>query len=100
MVQHQFRDDPNAALMSRGEEFIEVLELPVLRVDARVVSNVIASVFERRGIEGQEPNRRDAQVLEVIELLSQAPKGAFPAPIAVKECANRDLVNDCILIPK
>ena len=47
---------------------LKSLERAVGRVDLGVVGDVVAVVAQRRGIERQQPERGDAEVLQVVEL--------------------------------
>src|SRR5262245_3595551 len=86
--------------MSGFQQFLEVVEGTVLRVDTRVSSNVVAVVPQRRRIERQEPERCDTQILEVIQLRCQAAKGAVSIANTVEEGSDVDLINDCVFIPE
>ena len=50
----------------------EVLHRAVGRIDRAVVGDVVAVVAQRRGVEGQQPDGGDAEVLDVVEPLHQA----------------------------
>ena len=100
VVDHQLGDHPDAAFMGRFQKGLEVLEIAVERVNARVVGDVVAVVLQRRRVEGQEPDGRDPQVLQVIELLVQSLEVSVPITEAVGESANVNLVEDGILVPE
>ncbi len=82
------------------EEFFEVVERAVDRVDVVVVGDVVAVVPQRRRIEGQQPDRGDAEVLQVVELAGQPVEIADAVAVAVGEGADVDLVNDRVLVPR
>ena len=67
MINHQLGDDPDAALVGLVKKMFEVMERTVVRMDAVVIRDIIAVVFQRRGIKRQQPERRDSEILEVIE---------------------------------
>ena len=69
-------------------------------MDALVVGDVVAVVAQRRGVEGQEPERVDAEPLQVVELLGQAGKVADAVVVAVEEGADVHLVDDRVLVPE
>src|SRR4051812_33566902 len=56
VVQYQLGDDAQVASMRLAEEDLQLAQCPVSGIDVGVISNVVAVVFERRGIEGQEPD--------------------------------------------
>ena len=71
VVDDELGDDADVAPVRLGDEPIEVRERAVARMDVLVVRDVVAVVFERRRIEGQQPQRVDAEVLEIVELARQ-----------------------------
>src|SRR5439155_23061064 len=85
MVQHQLGDDSNSALVGRGEQLLKIGQRAVGRVDARIFGDVVAVVLQRRWIKRQEPDDGDAEILQVVELLRQAPKVADAVADAVVE---------------
>ena len=66
VVDDQLGDHPDAVIVGCFEKLLEVVERAVMGMNARVVGNVVAVVFQRRRVEGQEPDRRDPQVLQVV----------------------------------
>ena len=77
----------------------EILELAVLRMDVGVVGDIVAVVLERRGIERQEPDRGDAQVLKVVQFLGQPAKIANSVAFAVEKGANVNFIDDGVFVP-
>ena len=55
-------------------------------IDAAVVGDVVAVVLAGARIERQQPERVDAEVLQIVELLGQA--GEVADAVAVAESAN------------
>ena len=82
------------------DELPDVGEVAEHRVDVGVVGDVIAVIAQRRGIERQEPERIHAQVLQVWELVDQAPEVAAPIPVAVAEGPDVQLVEHGVLEPQ
>ena len=70
VVQHELGDDAQAAAvrLARGSAR-KSRERAVRRVDVGVVGDVVAVVAQRRRVERQQPERGDAEVLQVVELL-------------------------------
>src|SRR5438132_5459497 len=69
-------------------------------MNPRVVRDIVAVILERRRVEGQQPKRADAQVLEVVELLHEPPEVADAVIVAVAEGANVELIDDRVLVPE
>ena len=100
VIHHQLGDDAQFAAMRFVEKRAEVIQRAVLRIDVGVVGDVVAVVLQRRGKKRQQPDRRDAQVLDVIEPLGEAAKIADAVAVAVAERAHMKLVDDGILVPQ
>ena len=71
-----------------AQELLEVVQGAVGRMDVGVIGDVVAVVAQRRRIERQQPERGDAEVLEVIELADQAAEVADAVAVAVGEGAD------------
>ena len=100
VVHHQLGDDLQLAAMGFVEQLAKVVQRAVLRIDVRVIGDVVAVVLQRRRKERQQPDRRDAQVLDVIEPLGQAAEVADAVAVAVAKRAHVQLVDDRVLVPQ
>ena len=100
VVADQLGDHPQPAPVRLADELAHVAQRAVVGVDAEVVGDVVAVVLERRRIERQHPDRRDAEVAQVVELLGQALEVADAVAVAVAEGADVDLVDDRVLVPE
>ena len=69
-------------------------QVAVLGQDGEEVADVVAAVAEGRLVEGQQPEAVDAEPLEVVELLGQAPEVAGAVVVGVEEAADEHLVED------
>ena len=72
VIDDQLDDHLDAALVRGGQKRLEVGQRAVARMHVPVVGDVVAVVFQRRREERQQPETRDAEILQVIELLRQA----------------------------
>jgi hypothetical protein len=81
------------------EEQGGVADVPVLGEDREEVADVVAAVAQGRLVEGQQPEAVDAEPLEVVELVDQAPEVAEAVVVAVLEAADGQLVEDGLLVP-
>ena len=100
MIEHQFRDHAQAALVRLAEEDAEIVQRAVAGVDALVIGNVVAVVFPRRGVEGQQPDGVDPQVLKVIEFAGQAAEITDAVLVGVAKGADVELVDNGVFIPQ
>jgi len=89
-----------AALVGSVEELAEIAQVAVVGVDARVVGDVVAVILERRRVERQQPQRGDAEILQVIELLGQPGEIADAVLVAVIEGLDVKLIDDGVLVPE
>jgi hypothetical protein len=100
VIDDELRDDANPPFVRRFHERLEIGKASVTRIDGGVVRDVVAVVAQRRGIERQQPQDVDAEILEVIQLLRQPGKVADPIAGAVKKRANVRLIDDAVFVPK
>jgi len=64
-----------------------------------VIRDVVAVVLEGRWVERQEPDRCDAEVLDVVEFLRHPAEIADTVGYAVAKGAHVDFVDDGVLVP-
>src|ERR1700694_775903 len=82
------------------DEGVRVPERAEHRIHVRVVRDVVAVVPQRRGIKGQQPDRVDAEVLQVRKLFHKTAEVATAIAIAVAEGADVELVDEGVLVPE
>ena len=100
MVDDQLGDHPEPPPMGLTEEGLKIPQGAVLGVDAGVIGDVVAVIPEGRRVERQQPDGRDPQVLEIIQLLGEAFKIPDAIPVEVIKRADVDLVDDGVFVPK
>jgi hypothetical protein len=100
VIDHEFGNDPHAALLGFLDEALEILHRPEIGIDRAVIRDVVAVVAAGRGIERQQPQRGDAKLLQIAELLGQAREIADAVIVAVGKGLDVELVNDGVLVPK
>jgi hypothetical protein len=100
VVEHHLGDDLQPTLVRLPDEGPEIPEGAVVRMHSLVVGDIVATVLERGWVVRQEPDRRDAEVLEVVELLRQSGEIADPVAVAVVERTDVQLVDDRVLVPE
>src|SRR5450432_3704137 len=99
MVQDQFGDDAQSARMRFAEEVLEITESTVGGMDVGIVGNVVAVIAPRGRAEGQDPDRRDSKVLEVIQFLGEAGEIAHTVTGTIEEGTYVDFVNNRVFVP-
>ena len=100
VIDDELGDDPDLAPVRFLDEAIEVVQCSVGGVDVLVVGDVVAVVLERRRIEGQQPERIDAEPLEIRELARQAGKVTDTVRRAVEKRPHVRLIDDRVLVPQ
>jgi hypothetical protein len=100
MVDYQLGDDAQAAAVCLAQKCPEITQRAVVRVNVAIVGDVIAVVPERRRTEGQQPDRRDAEILDVIQLPGQTAKITDAVVVAVVVGADMDFVDNRLLVPE
>ncbi len=100
VVDHQLSDHAQPARMRGGDEAPHFGQRAVFRMDVAVVRDVVAVVAARRGIEGQQPDRVDAEADQVVELRQQTGEVADPVTIGVVERLDVQLIDDRVLVPQ
>ena len=100
MVRDEIEEHLDAAGVGFCDESVEILERAEIRVDAGVVGDVVAPVDVRRRVHGVEPDRVDAEPLEVLEPLRHALEIADAVAVRVGERAWIDLVEHGVSPPR
>src|ERR1700691_2821384 len=86
--------------MRRRQKCLEIINGAVRRVDRRVVGNVVTVVSQWGRVKRQQPDRVDAQLLQVIELVRQPSKISDAVAITIAKRPHVKLVYDRILVPE
>src|SRR5436190_7223617 len=86
--------------MGLVQKYFEIPERAVDRIDRVVVGDVVTIIFERRGVEGQQPKCSVSEILEVIEPLREPLKVADAIRIAVLKGPDVQFVDDSVFIPE
>ena len=100
VVDHEVGDDPDAAGVGGLGQRLEVGDGADRGMDLAEIGDVVAVVLQGRGVDGHEPEAVDAQLLEVVELGSQADQVAVAVAVGVVETPDVDLVEDGVLVPE
>ena len=79
---------------------LDIGQRAVVRMDAAIIGDVVAVVAPRRGIERQQPDRIDAELGDVVELLHQARKVADAVIVRIEERFDMQLIDDRVLVPE
>ena len=88
------------ALLGFLDEAAEILHRPEIGIDVAIVGDVVAVVAAGGGVERQQPQRGDAEILQIPQFLGQPGKVADAVIVAVGEGLDVELVDDRILVPE
>ena len=100
VIDDELGDDPQAAPLGLDDEAPEILHGAEIGIDRAVVGDVVAVVAAGRGIERQQPQRGDAEILQIVELLGQPGEIADAVIVAVGEGLDVKLIDDGVLVPE
>ena len=94
VVRHEVEDDADVLRRRLGNQFVEVVHRAEVGMDVAVVGDVVAPVGVRRRERRAQPDRVDAEPLEMIEVRGDPAQVADPVAVRVGERARVDLVHD------
>ncbi len=100
VVDDEIDDDANAALLAAMGEFDEVAERAVAGIDAVIVGDVVAVVAARRGLERHQPDRGDAEAVQIIEPPQQALEVADAVAVGIHIGADGQAIDYAVLVPE
>ena len=100
VVDDEVDEHADAALLGAVGELDEIAERAVARIDAVVVGDVVAVVALRRGLERHQPDRGDAEPVQVVEPAHQAREVADAVAVGIHVGADRQAVDDRVLVPE
>ncbi len=99
VVDNQFDNNFQISVVGFFDECLQLLNVAVGRIDAVIVSNVVAVVAQRRGVERQQPDGRHAEVFEVVQLFHDALEITDAIAVAVAKGLDVEFVYNGIFVP-
>src|SRR5690242_16722464 len=100
VIDDEVDDHANAAQRCAMSEFDEVAERAKCRVDAVIVTDVISVVTAGGGLKGHQPDRSDAETLQIIKPPHEARKITYPVAIGIHVGADGETIDDRVLVPE
>ena len=100
VVDDEVDDDADAALLAAMGEFDEIAERAVARIDAVIIRDVVAVVLAGRRLERHQPDRGDAQPLQIIQPPQQALEIADAVAVGVHIGADGKAIEHAVLVPE
>ena len=99
VVDHEVHQDAQPVLSRLMDQLDEVAARAIARMHAIVVGDVVAVVPVRRRMERREPDRVDAEVLEVLEPPNEPLEVADAVAVRVEERLHLEAIDHRILVP-
>ena len=99
MVHYQIDEHAHPSLLTAMRELDKIAQGAVARIDSIVVRDIVAVIFQGRGVKRQQPDGRYPKVSQIIQLCRQSWKITDTVAIAVQESTHVDFINDRIFIP-
>ena len=100
VIDDEVDDDADAALLAAMGELDEIAERAVARIDAVIVGDVVAVVLAGRGLKRHQPDRGDAEPVQIIEPAHQALEVADAVAVGVHVGADGQAIDDTVLVPE
>ena len=100
VIHDDLGDHPQIVVVGFAEKSLEIAQRAIRRVDPRVITDAIAIVPQRGHEEGQQPDRRDAEILDVVQLFGQARKVPDTVLVGIEKRAHVQLIENGILEPQ
>ncbi len=93
----QFAAEKKLAAMG---ELDEIAERAVAGIDAVIVGDVVAVIAARRGLERHQPDRGDAEPVQIVEPAQQALEIADAVAVGVHIGADGEAIDHAVLVPE
>src|SRR3569833_2976688 len=81
-------------------ELDEIAERAVAGIDAVIIGDVVTVVAARRGLERHQPDRGDAEAVQIIEPAQEALEVADAVAVGVHIGADRQAIDHAVLVPE
>ena len=100
MIDDEVDDDADTALPAAMGEFNKIAERAVARIDAVIIRDVVAVVPAGRRLKRHQPDRGDAEPVQVIQATQQALEIADAVAIGIHVGADGKAIDDAVLVPE
>ena len=100
VVDDEVNEHPYAALLRAVSELDEIADRAVARIDAVIIRDVVAVVAMGRDLERHQPDRRDAETMQVVKTAHQTLEVADAVAVGIHVGSNRQAIDHRVLVPK
>jgi hypothetical protein len=94
VVDDEIDEHADAALLGAVSEFDEIADRSKSRIDCVVIGDVIAVILARRFLERHQPDRRDAETMQIVEAPHEALEIANAVGVGVHVSGDRQAIDD------
>ena len=81
-------------------EFDKIADRAVARIDAVIIRHVIAVVAMRRNLERHQPDRGNAETMQIVETTHQALEIADAVAVGIHVGADGQAIDHAVLVPE
>ena len=100
VIDDEIDNDADAALSAAMSEFDEIAERAVARIDAVIVGNVVAVVSAGRRLKRHQPDRGDAEPVQIVQPPQQSLEIADAVTVGVHIGADGQAIENAALVPE
>ncbi len=100
VVEHQIDNHPQPLVVSQRDKALEIIQVPIIGMNAIKIGNIIAIIPQRRWIHGQQPDAGDPQLFQMIEPGGYSAKISNSVTIAIGKGPQIEFVKDSVFIPE
>ena len=99
MVQHQIHNNADAPLLALGNQRVHILHGAKERINGAIVGNVITVIHLRGCAHRTQPDRVNAQLLQIVQSADDAAKVADTITIGILKAFGIQLIKNCRFPP-
>ncbi len=99
VIEHQIDDHAHFSIVCGGDQGVEIRKRAVIGVHVLVVGHVVARILERSRHDRHEPDRVDAELLQIVETRGETWEVADPVAVRILKRAHVHFVKDRMSVP-
>src|SRR3984893_4181821 len=100
VIDDELGDDADAARMRGVDEMAQVCDGSVVGMDGAIIADVVTVIEPGGRIKRQQPDRRGAEIGNVVELGNEAREVADAVLVRIEERFDVQLIDDRVLVPQ
>src|SRR5258705_7014055 len=100
VIDDEIDDDADAALSAAMGEFNEVAQRAITWIDAVIIRDVVAIVLAGRRLEWHQPDRGNAEPVQIIQAPQQTLEIANAVAVSIHIGADGEAIDHAVLVPE